>query len=104
MLRTPHYGMGSSSFSVGGGAMSGAGSTAGAGANVPQLRFGGVKVGRRSYLSGSRRFTRQYRRWVEKVLSADPNEDAALDAELRNAGQSLRVLVREIPPVFGDFY
>ena len=50
------------------------------------------------------RFTRQYRRWVEKVLSADPNEDAALDAELRNAGQSLRVLVREIPPVFGDFY
>jgi len=52
----------------------------------------------------SERFNRQYRPLVEKVLAADPSRDAALDAELRAAGQSLRTLVREIPPVFGSFY
>jgi hypothetical protein len=50
------------------------------------------------------RFTRQFRPQVEKVLEADPANDAALDEELRASGQSLRTLVREIPPVFGSFY
>ena len=50
------------------------------------------------------RFTGQYRPLVERVLAADPAQDDALDAELRAEGQSLRVIVREIPPVFGSFY
>jgi hypothetical protein len=50
------------------------------------------------------RFSETYRPVVEKVLSADPADDLALDADLRSAGLSLRVVVREIPPVFGSFY
>ena len=50
------------------------------------------------------RFSVIYRPAVEKVLSADPQNDLALDAELRTAGLSLRTVVREIPPVFGSFY
>ena len=50
------------------------------------------------------RFSETYRPAVEKVLSADPANDLALERELRSAGLSLRVVVREIPPVFGSFY
>ena len=50
------------------------------------------------------RFSEQYRPFVERVLSADPAQDDALDADLQTHGQSLRVIVREIPPVFGSFY
>ena len=50
------------------------------------------------------RFAREYRPLVERVLTATAEEDDALDGELRQQGQSLRSVVREIPPVFGSFY
>ena len=50
------------------------------------------------------RFAREYRALVERVLTGTAEEDDALDAELRKQGQSLRSVVREIPPVFGSFY
>ena len=50
------------------------------------------------------RFSREYRALVERVLMAGAGEDDSLDAELRKQGQSLRSVVREIPPVFGSFY
>ncbi|MDZ4401598.1 hypothetical protein [Prosthecobacter sp.] len=50
------------------------------------------------------RFSKTYRPWVEKVLEAGPETDDALDEELSRHGLSLRVVVREIPPVFGSFY
>lgn len=53
---------------------------------------------------GAERFSEQFRPLVEEVLSAGELEDDALDARLRERGLSLRVIVREIPPVFGSFY
>lgn len=50
------------------------------------------------------RFTEQWRPVVEEVLTADPRDDFALDALLKSRGLSLRVVVREIPPVIGSFY
>lgn len=50
------------------------------------------------------RFANQYVSWVTKVLESAPEDDDALDAMLREHGLSLRVIVREIPPVFGSFY
>lgn len=50
------------------------------------------------------RFAREYRTLVERVLIGTAEEDDTLDAELRKQGQSLRSIVREIPPVFGSFY
>lgn len=50
------------------------------------------------------RFAQEYRPLVERVLRASAGQDDDLDAELRAAGKSLRVVVREIPPVFGSFY
>jgi hypothetical protein len=50
------------------------------------------------------RFTGDTRHWVERVLFATPDQDDALDAELRSHSQSLRTIVREIPPVFGSFF
>jgi hypothetical protein len=41
-----------------------------------------------------------HRELVEKVLSSG-TDDVALDAALRDQGQSLRTAAREIPPVFG---
>ena len=41
---------------------------------------------------------------VEEVLEADPADDFALDARLKSRGLSLRVVVREIPPVIGSFF
>ena len=50
------------------------------------------------------RFASQWRPWVEKVLRANPEFDESLDRSLRSEGLSLRVVIREIPPVFGSFY
>lgn len=50
------------------------------------------------------RFSREYRALVECVLMAGAEEDDVLDAELRKQAQSLRSVVREIPPVSGSFY
>ena len=44
----------------------------------------------------------EHRALVERVL-APGIDDVSLDAELRAKGHSLRTVVREIPPVFGDF-
>lgn len=52
----------------------------------------------------AQRFAEIYRPWVEKVLEAKEESDDMLDEELSRHGLSLRVVVREIPPVFGSFY
>ena len=52
----------------------------------------------------SDRFGEKWRPVVEEVLAADPNNDLELDANLKARGLSLRVVVREIPPVFGSFF
>jgi hypothetical protein len=52
----------------------------------------------------STRFSSTYRPHVEKVLTSSPAEDENLDQEFQEKGLSLRVVVREIPPVFGSFY
>jgi hypothetical protein len=46
----------------------------------------------------------EWRAEVEKLLASPPDSDDALDRELRTRGLSLRVVVREIPSVFGDFF
>ena len=46
----------------------------------------------------------QWRLEVEKILESPKGSDEALDRELRQRGLSLRVVVREIPSVFGDFF
>ncbi len=50
------------------------------------------------------RFLTRWRPLVEKVLESDPAFDVQLDLELNASGLSLRVVMREIPPVFGEFY
>jgi hypothetical protein len=45
-----------------------------------------------------------YEKEVCRLLDSPPGSDAALDAELRQQGLSLRALVKEIPSVFGSFY
>ena len=44
----------------------------------------------------------EHRALVEEVLALG-QDDASLDVHLRSRGHSLRAVVREIPPVFGDF-
>lgn len=44
----------------------------------------------------------EHRTLVEQVL-APGVDDISLDKQLRVKGHSLRAVVREIPPVFGDF-
>src|SRR3954451_19951760 len=46
----------------------------------------------------------EWRAEVEKLLSSPPDSDDQLDRELRTLGLSLRVVIREIPSVFGDFF
>ena len=41
---------------------------------------------------------------VRFILASPPGSDATLDAELRQRGLSLRVVVKEIPSVFGSFF
>jgi hypothetical protein len=50
------------------------------------------------------RFENKTKAWVEIVLNSTAAEDDALDASFREIGQSLRSVVREIPPVFGSFW
>jgi hypothetical protein len=50
------------------------------------------------------RFLERWRPIVARVLEANPAADDLLDRELQAAGLSLRVVVREIPPVFGSFF
>ncbi len=52
----------------------------------------------------SERFLEKWMPQVDRVLSATPKDDDALDAELQSEGLSLRVVVKEIPPVFGSFW
>ena len=41
---------------------------------------------------------------VRHILENPKGSDAALDAELRRRNLSLRVVVKEIPSVFGSFF
>jgi len=50
------------------------------------------------------RFRDHWQPVVERVLTSQPSDDDALDRELQTVGSSLRVVVKEIPPVFGDFF
>lgn len=50
------------------------------------------------------RFLEKWQPLVERILNSSAHEDDALDDEFRTQGQSLRTVVREIPPVFGSFY
>ena len=50
------------------------------------------------------RFMETYRPHVERLLASSAADDDAIDLELRKQQLSLRVIVREIPPVFGSFY
>lgn len=50
------------------------------------------------------RFASRYRDSVERLLESDPADDETLERELRAQGESLRTVMREIPPVFGDFF
>ena len=50
------------------------------------------------------RFLEKWQPLVDRVLSASPEGDDALDSALQSEGVSLRVVVKEIPPVFGSFW
>ena len=50
------------------------------------------------------RFLRRYRDFVVELLEASAEQDEDIDRCFRERGQSLRTVVREIPPVFGSFY
>ena len=49
----------------------------------------------------------RFARWaseIELALDSPKGSDAELDADLRQRGLSLRVVVKEIPSVFGSFW
>lgn len=50
------------------------------------------------------RFETTWRPHVERALESPAADDARLDAEFRAHQLSLRVVAKEIPPVFGSFY
>jgi hypothetical protein len=50
------------------------------------------------------RFMETWLPWVDRVLYTQPGHDDELDSTLQSQGQSLRVIVKEIPPVFGSFW
>ncbi len=53
------------------------------------------------------RFSETWRPWVEMILTTAGDEATGeddLDSLLRVEGLSLRVVAKEIPPVFGSFY
>jgi hypothetical protein len=50
------------------------------------------------------RFLETWKPLVDRVLSSSPGNDDLLDATLQAEGLSFRVVVKEIPPVFGSFW
>tara|TARA_R110002073_G_scaffold277997_1_gene441834 strand:+ start:247 stop:585 length:339 start_codon:yes stop_codon:yes gene_type:complete len=50
------------------------------------------------------RFVTRYRPLVERLLESSSEDNETIDQQLREEGHSLRTIMREIPPVFGDFY
>ncbi|MEM9481005.1 MAG: hypothetical protein AAGA58_15235 [Verrucomicrobiota bacterium] len=50
------------------------------------------------------RFIEKYRPLVERLLESAREDNEKMDEEFRAEGESLRTVVREIPPVFGSFY
>lgn len=52
----------------------------------------------------SERFREHWLPLVDRVLRSEPGQDDLLDAALQAEGVSLRVVVKEIPPVFGAFF
>lgn len=46
----------------------------------------------------------EWRAEVERLLESPKGSDVRLDGELQARGLSLRVVVKEIPSVFGSFY
>jgi hypothetical protein len=46
----------------------------------------------------------EWRAEVEKLLESAPGSDDQIDRELQARELSLRVVVREIPSVFGEFF
>lgn len=50
------------------------------------------------------RFLETYRPHVIRAMESHPDDDEKLDAVFREIGLSLRVVVKEIPPVFGSFW
>ena len=50
------------------------------------------------------RFIERWKPLVDRVLSTPAGKDDDLDAVLQSEGFSLRVVVKEIPPVFGSFW
>ena len=47
---------------------------------------------------------KEWRLEVERILGSPKGSDEELDRELRQRGLSLRVVAKEIPSVFGDFF
>lgn len=50
------------------------------------------------------RFESSYRGFVIRLLESHADDNDELDREFREAGESLRSVMREIPPVFGSFW
>jgi hypothetical protein len=50
------------------------------------------------------RFRERWMPVVDRVLQSPAGEDDSLDSALQAEGLSLRVVVKEIPPVFGSFF
>jgi hypothetical protein len=46
----------------------------------------------------------EWRHEVERILESPKGSDDELDKELRTRGLSLRVVVKEIPSMFGSFF
>lgn len=46
----------------------------------------------------------EYESEVRHLLDSPKDSDAKLDAELQKRGLSLRVVIKEIPSVFGSFF
>ena len=61
----------------------------------------------RHWTSPEHPYCERFKKWrseVERLLETPKDHDRRIDKELRRRGLSLRQVVREIPPVFGDFF
>ncbi len=70
---------------------------------VPQYRERLLRHWKDQRHPHAERFT-EYESEVRMILASPKGSDTALDAELRQRGLSLRVVVKEIPSVFGSFF